>query len=145
MHENATTTPAIRRGIRNSYEPATVLAKHHGFSLRTVRRWRNRESVEDRSHTAHRLQKILSDGQDALVICLRTHLSLPLDDRLAVVREFIERAVSHSVLDRMLRDHGSTGCRTRSIAATRRRPAAFKAYYEPRFLCATSTSSTCSR
>jgi len=37
------------------------------------------------------------------VIYLRNQLLLPLDDLLAVVREFIEPAMSHSALDRCLR------------------------------------------
>lgn len=51
LHKNATTTPAIRRAIRSSSEPVTVLAKRYGIAPRTVRRWRERECGEDRSHT----------------------------------------------------------------------------------------------
>lgn len=50
LHKNATTTPAIRRPIRSSSEPVTVLAKRYGIAPRTVRPWRERECVEDRSH-----------------------------------------------------------------------------------------------
>ena len=41
-----------------------------------------------------------------MVIYLRTQLLLPLDDLLAVVREFIEPAMSRSALDRLLRRLG---------------------------------------
>ncbi len=37
---------------------------------------------------------------------MRTHLRLSLDDLLAVVREFIEPAMSRSALDRLLRRRG---------------------------------------
>ena len=64
-----------------------------------MRKWRHRTSVHDLSHTAHRLQTTLNAGQEELVIYLRTQLLLPLDDLLAVVREFIEPAMSRSALD----------------------------------------------
>ena len=40
------------------------------------------------------------------MIYLRTQLLLPLDDLLAVVREFIEPAISLSALNRLLRRRG---------------------------------------
>jgi len=131
LHKNATTTPAIRRVLRRSDESVAVLAKRYGISEKTVRRWRGRERVEDRSHTAHRLQKTLNDGQEALVVYLRTHLRLSLDDLLAVVREFIEPAMSRSALDRMLRRHGVS--RLAPEATVKASPKAFKAY-EPGFV-----------
>ena len=132
LHKNATTTPAIRRALRSADEPVAVLVKRYGISEKTVRRWRDRESVDDRSHTAHRLQKTLNDGQEALVIYLRTHLRLSLDDLLAVVREFIEPAMSRSALDRMLRRHGVSRLAPEA-AAKKASHKAFKAY-EPGFV-----------
>lgn len=106
LHKNATTTPAIREAIRKSDEPIDVLAARHGQSRDTIIKWKHRESTEDRSHTPHQLRKTLNDGQEALVLYLRTTLLLPLDDLLAVVREFIAPEMSRSALDRMLRRHG---------------------------------------
>lgn len=63
---------------------------------------------------------------EALVIYLRTHLRLSLDDPLAVVRELIEPAISRSALDRMLRRHGVS--RLAPEAAVKAPPKAFKAY-----------------
>ena len=48
----------------------------------------------------------LNAAQEELVIYLRTQLLLPLDDLLAVVREFIEPVMSRSALDRLLRRRG---------------------------------------
>jgi hypothetical protein len=69
----------------------------------TILRWRKRDSMQDASHTSHRLQATLNLGQEELVIYLRTQLLLPLDDLLAVVREFSEPTMSRSALDRLLR------------------------------------------
>ena len=106
LHKKATTTPAIRRLIQTSDASIAQLARDLSLSQDTVRKWRGRDSVEDRSHTPHRLQKTLNDGQEALVIYLRTQLLLSLDDLLAVIHEFIEPGMSRSALDRLLRRHG---------------------------------------
>ncbi len=50
LHKNATTTPAIRREIQKSNLSERELAKKYGISRLTVRRWKKRDSVEDRSH-----------------------------------------------------------------------------------------------
>jgi hypothetical protein len=82
------------------------LGKELGIPIDTVRRWRKREDVHDRSHTAHRLNTTLTEAQEAVVIELRRSLLLPLDDLLLVTREFINADVSRAGLDRCLRRHG---------------------------------------
>ena len=106
LHKNATTTPATRAAIQRAKGSDYELARRFSLSRDTVRKWRKRETVLDGSHTAHRLQTTLNAAQEAVVIYLRTKLLLPLDDLLAVVREFIEPAMSRSALDRLLRRHG---------------------------------------
>ncbi len=106
LHKNATTTPATRRYIQSSNLPVRRLARELGVSEDTIRRWKKRTDVEDRPHTAHRLQTNLTPFQEAVVVELRRTLMLPLDDLLAVVREFITPNVSRSGLDRCLRRHG---------------------------------------
>ena len=97
LHKNATTTPAVRLALQQSSSTDSELAARYGIGVDTVRKWRHRTSVHDASHTAHRLQTTLNAAQEELVIYLRTQLLLPLDDLLAVVREFIEPAMSRSV------------------------------------------------
>jgi transposase-like protein len=50
----------------------------------TVYKWRKRDSVEDRSHTPHRLQTTLTPAQEAAAVALRRTLLVSLDDLLAV-------------------------------------------------------------
>lgn len=52
----------------------------------------------DRSHTARRLQTTRLPAQEASVVKLRKTLLLPLDDLLAVTREFLCPQVSRSGL-----------------------------------------------
>ena len=51
-------------------------------------------------------------AQEAVVAALRETLLLPLDDLLAVTREFIHPEVSRSGLDRGLRRHGVPNLKT---------------------------------
>lgn len=51
LHENATTTPGIRRRLSGSDDPAAVLAPRHGVSEETARKWKRRDSVQDLSAT----------------------------------------------------------------------------------------------
>ena len=62
--------------------------------------------VEDASHRPHRLHATLSVAQEAVAVALCETLLLPLDDLLAVTREFIHPEVSRSGLDRCLRRYG---------------------------------------
>ena len=133
LHKNATTTPAIRAKIAASEEPAAVLAGRYGVTLDTIYRWRRRTIFEDRSHTAHQLATTLTSAQEAVAVELRRMLLLPLDDLLAVCREFLNPDVSRSGLDRCLRRHGVsnlTALRPRTPAQPHK---AFKSY-EPGFL-----------
>ena len=131
LHKNATTTPATRLALQQASGTDRELAAQYGIGVGTVRKWRNRGSVHDASHTAHRLQTTLNAGQEALVIYLRTQLLLPLDDLLAVVHEFIEPAMSRSALDRLLRRRGHSRLPAPPKASTTTQ--AFKAY-EPGFV-----------
>lgn len=109
LHKNARTTPAVRAEIAASNEAAAVLAQRYGITEQTVYKWKRRESFHDRSHTAHHLQTQLTPTQEVIVVHLRRSLLLPLDDLLAVTREFLCDKVSRSGLDRCLRRHG-VGC-----------------------------------
>jgi transposase len=120
LHKNATTTPRIRAEIQASVEPMTVLAQRFGVSVSTIARWKKRTSVEDASHTPHRLQTTLTPAQEAIVLALRTTLGLSLDDLLAVVREFIHPTMTRAALHRMLKRHGCRRAMPRAWIAPRR-------------------------
>lgn len=106
LHKNARTTPAVRAEIAPSDEPASVLAQRFGIIEQRVYKWKTRSVFADRSHTAHHPQTVLTPAQETVVVHLRRTLLLPLDDPLAVTREFLRQPVSRSGLDRCLRRHG---------------------------------------
>jgi transposase InsO family protein len=123
----------IRAAIQASDEPAWVVAERYGISEQTVWKWRNRDSVYDRSHTPHRLQTTLTPPQEAVAVALRKALLLPLDDLLAVVREFLNPHVSRSGLDRCLRRHGVGNLQALRPKEPKPAHGTFKAY-EPGYL-----------
>jgi len=133
LHKNARTTPAIRAEIKASDETAEVLAQRYGVTAQTIYKWKHRDSTQDRSHTAHRLQTTLSPGQEAIVVELRRTLLLPLDDLLAITREFICEDVSRSGLDRCLRRQGVGSLNALKPAAPTPAHKPFKAY-EPGYV-----------
>jgi len=141
LHANATTSPKIRREIQAAPPEVSdsALAKRYGVTVDTIRRWRGRDSVEDRSHTPHHLQTTLTKAQEDVVVEIRRTLLLPLDDLLVVTREFINPKASRSGLSRCLHRHGVGNLRTlkAELAAAEGEGAvenkAFKVY-EPGFI-----------
>src|SRR6218665_3793016 len=96
LHKNARTTPAVRAEIAASSQTASVLAQRYGITEQTVYKWKKREAFGDRSHTAHRLQTVLTPAQETVVVHLRRTLLLPLDDLLAVPPELLSPHLSLS-------------------------------------------------
>ena len=133
LHKNARTTPAVRAEIAASSEPASVLAQRFGITEQTVYKWKKRSVFGDRSHTAHRLQTVLTPAQETVVVHLRRTLLLPLDDLLAVTREFICPHVSRSGLDRCLRRHGAGNLNALKPQTPQPAHKAFKSY-EPGYV-----------
>ena len=128
LHKQARTTPAVRAEIAASADSVAVLAKRFNVTPATVYKWKSRESVHDRSHTAHALQTTLTAAQEAVVVELRRTLLLPLDDLLAVTREFLCADVSRSGLDRCLRRHGVGNLHALKPAELKQPHKAFKSY-----------------
>lgn len=105
LHKQATTTPKIRAEIQAA--PSGIsdseLARQYGVGDSTIRRWRYRDDVHDRSHTRHNLLATLTTEQEEVLIATREFLRLGLDDLLIVAREFLNPRLSRSGLHRMLK------------------------------------------
>lgn len=106
LHANATTTPRTRAYIRSSGLPVTALAAELGVSETTIRRWRGRSNVADRSHVPIRLHTSLSELEQRLVCELRAMLGLPLDDITEVMNRCVNPRLSRSAIFRCLKRHG---------------------------------------
>ena len=111
VHAQARPTPRTRAEIKASTETLDQLAARYNISRATVLKWKHRETPEDLSHRPHTLHITLSPVQEAIAVELRCLLLLPLDDFVALVREFINPHVSRAGLDRCLRRHGVANLR----------------------------------
>ncbi len=105
LHKRARTTPAVRREIQRSELSERKPAEKYSISRSTVRKWKQRGTVEDYSHRPN-LHATLTDSEEAAAAELRRTLLLPPDDLPVAVREFIRPDMSRSAPDRCLRRHG---------------------------------------
>lgn len=135
LHKLARTTPAIREEIRRSNLPVKELAEKYNITKDTVRKWKNRDTVEDKSHRPHNLKTTLSQTEEAIVVELRKSLLLPLDDLLVVIREFIQPKMSRSALDRCLRRYGISNLKQLiPVEESETKPRKSFKLYEPGFI-----------
>ncbi|EGU32112.1 hypothetical protein RJD39_10330 [Vibrio scophthalmi] len=105
LHSNAATTPKIRKYIKNSEKSDADLAHELSISIDTVKKWRHRENVYDKSHRPKVIHRRLTPEQEWLVIYLRHRLSLSLDELLEVAQLLINKALSRAVLNRCLKKY----------------------------------------
>lgn len=133
LHKSARTTPAVRAEIAASNATASVLALRVGITEQTVYKWKKRDVFADRSHTVHHLQTVFTPAQETVVVHLRRTLLLPLDDLLAVTREFICPHVSRAGLDQCLRCHGAGNLNALKPQGPAAAHKAFKSY-EPGYV-----------
>ena len=106
LHANATTTPRTRAYIQGSDKPVRELAAELGVSETTIRRWRDRHDVTDRSHVPKQLNTSLSELEQQLVCELRLTVGLALDDITEVMQRCVNARLSRSAIFRCLKRHG---------------------------------------
>lgn len=107
-HAGQTDAAGHRRLVRHGHLPEREVQT--GIGAVPVKVPRVRDRAPDGAplkftSTPHNLQTTLTPAQEAVVVQLRRLLLLPLDDLLAVTREFLNPDVSRSGLDRCLRRH----------------------------------------
>ncbi len=68
VHAQARTTPRTRTEIKESTATLAELAERYNISKLTARKWKNRESPEDRSHRPHKLNTTLTPAQEAIAV-----------------------------------------------------------------------------
>lgn len=105
LHLNASTTPRTRKYIKNSKKSDIELSNELGISIDTVRKWRNRDSVIDKSHRPNFIYRRLTIEQEWIIIYLRSRLRLSLDELLEVSKLLINKDLSRAVLNRCLKKY----------------------------------------
>lgn len=106
LHGSATTTEAVRRAIQHSQASLRSLAKRYGINQKTVAKWKRRSSVADLpTGPKDPRSTVLSIEDEAIVVALRRHTLLPLDDCLYALQATIPH-LTRSSLHRCLQRHG---------------------------------------
>jgi transposase InsO family protein len=105
-HGSATTTHAVRAAIQRSQATNAALSRELGINVKTVAKWRKRETLEDRkTGPSEPSSTVLSASEEAMVVAFRRHTLLPLDDCLYALQSSIPH-LTRSALHRCLQRHG---------------------------------------
>jgi len=125
-HGSATTTHAVRAAIQRSQASTAALSRELGINPKTVAKWRNRETVEDRKTGPKEPHStVLSEEEEAMIVAFRRHTLLPLDDCLYALQPTIPH-LTRSSLHRCLQRHGIS--RLPEIEGDKPRRQRFKRY-----------------
>ncbi|OSQ51355.1 IS481 family transposase [Marivita geojedonensis] len=104
-HGGATTTHAVRAAIQRSQASTSELSRELGINHKTIAKWRKRQTVEDQKTGPRQPRStILSEEEEAMVVALRRHTLLPLDDCLYALQPTIPH-LTRSSLHRCLQRH----------------------------------------
>jgi len=68
IHKNARVSFALRKEIQESNDSINSLALKYGLSWKTVKKWKERESIEDKSSRPHRLRISLTKEEEDLIL-----------------------------------------------------------------------------
>lgn len=68
LHKNAKTNYLLRKQLKQSSLPVNALAKEYHLSWKTVKKWKERESVEDKSSRPYHLCTTLNQAQEDLIV-----------------------------------------------------------------------------
>lgn len=86
-HSNAVTNVHIRCDIRKSNQSNALLAAQYGISTNTVSKWKNRDSMEDRSSRPHNISYALTEVEETIICLLRKELWISREEIVEVVAE----------------------------------------------------------
>src|SRR3989304_6153580 len=80
LHKNAKTNYAIRREIQSSPHSILFLARKHNLSWLTVKKWKEREFVEDKSSRPDKLRISLTNYQEDLILFERKKFKKSIEE-----------------------------------------------------------------
>ena len=80
LHKNARTTLAIRSEIKNSKESVYYLSKKFNLNWGTVKRWKDTDTIEDKSSRPHKLNTTLTTQQEELICFERKQFKKTIED-----------------------------------------------------------------
>lgn len=94
LHQNAKTNYAIRRQIKQSFLPVAVLARKFNLSWPTVKKWKQRIIIEDKSSRPDHLRTTLSAYQEDLILFERKKFKKTVEEIFCTLEEEIPQSLS---------------------------------------------------
>ncbi len=105
LHARAKTTHRIRKEIQKSEESVRKLAVRYNVNFKTILKWKNRKSVNDRPMGSKNPNTILTKMEEQMISVFRKATGLPLDDCYISLKDKIPN-LSRSNLHRCLKRNG---------------------------------------
>lgn len=100
-HSNATTNVHIRCEIKKSNLPINQLIEKYNVSENTIRKWKNRDDVHDRSSRPYTIYYSLSEIEQEIIKSVRKSTWMPLDEIVEIVQQ-LNSSASRSAVYRTL-------------------------------------------
>ena len=104
LHKNATTTLSIREAIKKSSLSINAIAKKYNLSWNTVKKWKERDDIQDKSSKPDKLNITLTKQEEDLILFLRKHKKLSPDEIYCALQDKISNLYPMKVY-RWLRRH----------------------------------------
>ena len=89
LHKNARTTFALRKEIQTSDSSINALCKRYGLSWKTVKKWKEKQGVEDASSRPRKLNVTLTASQEDLILFERRQFKKPIEEIFFALEESI--------------------------------------------------------
>lgn len=103
-HPIAKTNTHIRKLIQQSNRPHRELAKRFSVNPKTILKWKNRDTVEDAPKGTKTVKYKLTKWEQRVIVKVRKHLKVALDDLITIVQKHIPNA-NRSNVYRILQRH----------------------------------------
>jgi transposase-like protein len=124
LHKCARTNYKIREEIQRSKSSNIKLAKKYGINRNTVQKWRHRSSVRDMTMGPIKVNTVLSETEEQIIVAVRKATELSLDDLVHILKPHIP-VLTRSNLHRCLKRHGISKLERLEIAREKKK---FKEY-----------------
>jgi transposase InsO family protein len=126
LHKRATTTHAIRKEIQEAKGSISSIAKKFNLNWATVKKWKERTSVEDAQMGNGRENSVLTIEEDWLICETRKKTWFPLDELYSLLKLTIPK-LTRSNLHRCLQFYNLSRV-PEEIKSPKKKPGKFKKY-----------------
>lgn len=119
LHKNAKTNYLIRQDIQASSKPISVLARKFNVSWNTIKKWKTRKVVEDKSSRPGKLRTTLSIDDEDLIIFERKKFKKTVDEIFLTLENKVKNLYPQKVY-RCLKRYGLSSLPEEFIKAERK-------------------------